>query len=113
MSLIHISFQFSIKQQLTFRKTQKSKASVSKSYYSKISDENFKSIVCAIQLVLEKWTGKSGKSDASPFKYQIHKWSNTLKKFVGCCLNVFDHFVGLVLKGLMLEVALPKREDLV
>ena len=32
------------------------------------------------------------------------KWSNTLKQFVGKklinCLSVFDHFVGLVLKGL-------------
>ena len=27
------------------------------------------------------------------------KWSNTLKQFVGC-LTVFNHFVGLVLKGL-------------
>ena len=31
------------------------------------------------------------------------KWSNTLKRFVGCLptnwLSVFDHFVGLVLKG--------------
>ena len=32
------------------------------------------------------------------------KWSNTLKQFVGNlptnCLSVFDHFVGLALKGL-------------
>ena len=32
------------------------------------------------------------------------KWSNTLKQFVGNlptnCLSVFDHFVGLTLKGL-------------
>ena len=31
-------------------------------------------------------------------------WFNTLKQFVGklpsICLNVFDHFVGLALKGL-------------
>ena len=31
------------------------------------------------------------------------KWSNTLKQFVGKlpknCLSVFDHFVGLALKG--------------
>ena len=35
------------------------------------------------------------------------KWSNTLRQFVGNlpanCLNVFDHFVGLVLKGLSTE----------
>ena len=33
------------------------------------------------------------------------KWSNTLKQFVGKlaanCLSVFDHFVGLTLKGLL------------
>ena len=28
------------------------------------------------------------------------KWSNTLKQQPTNCLNVFDHFVGLVLKGL-------------
>ena len=32
------------------------------------------------------------------------KWPDTLKQFVGKlptnCLNVFDHFVGLALKGL-------------
>ena len=31
------------------------------------------------------------------------KWSNTLKQFVGNlpnCLSVFEHFVGLALKGL-------------
>ena len=27
------------------------------------------------------------------------KWSKTFKQFVGCCV-VFDHFVGLALKGL-------------
>ena len=36
------------------------------------------------------------------------KWSNTLKQFVGKlptnCLSVFDHFVGLGLKGLTLAL---------
>ena len=36
------------------------------------------------------------------------KWSNTLKQFVGKlltnCLNMFDHFVGLVLKELKTRV---------
>ena len=36
---------------------------------------------------------------------KITKWSNTLKQFVGNlptnCLSMFDHFVGLALKGLM------------
>ena len=34
----------------------------------------------------------------------LTKWSNTLKQFLGKlstnCLSVFDHFVGLALKGL-------------
>ena len=31
------------------------------------------------------------------------KWSNTLKQFVGnSCLSVFNHFVWLALKGLMM-----------
>ena len=38
------------------------------------------------------------------FSVNFIKWSNTLKKFVGNfptnCLSVFDHFVGLALKGL-------------
>ena len=37
----------------------------------------------------------------------ITKWSNTLKQFVGKlptnCLSVYDHFVGLALKGLKLS----------
>ena len=40
----------------------------------------------------------------SPLSANITKWSNTLKQFFGKlpanCLSVFDHFVGLVLKGL-------------
>ena len=36
------------------------------------------------------------------------KWSNTLKEFVGTlstnCLRVFDHFVGLGLKGLITKI---------
>ena len=38
------------------------------------------------------------------FSTDFKKWSNTLKQFVGNlpmnCLSVFDHFVGLALKGL-------------
>ena len=33
------------------------------------------------------------------FSANLTKWSNTLKQFVGC-LSVFDHFMGLALKGL-------------
>ena len=40
----------------------------------------------------------------NPLSTNITKWSNTLKQFVvklsTNCLSVFDHFVGLVLKGL-------------
>ena len=43
--------------------------------------------------------------DINPWSANPTKRSNTLKQFVGKlptnCLNVFDHFVGLALKGLM------------
>ena len=35
----------------------------------------------------------------SIFKGQPHKMDKN-NQFVGCCFNVFDHFVGLALKGL-------------
>ena len=42
----------------------------------------------------------------NPLSTNFTKWSNTLKQFVGQlptkCLSVFDHFVGLALKGLSL-----------
>ena len=41
----------------------------------------------------------------SPFSANFTKWSNTFKQFVGNllmnCLNVFNHFMGLALKGLI------------
>ena len=41
----------------------------------------------------------------NPLSANPTKWSNTLKQFVGKkptnCLSVFDHFVGLALKGLI------------
>ena len=41
----------------------------------------------------------------NPLSANLTKWSNTLKQFVGKlptnCLSVFDHFVGLALKGLI------------
>ena len=44
------------------------------------------------------------KSLLNPLSANPTKWSNTLKQFVGKlpknCLSVFDHFVGLALKGL-------------
>ena len=40
----------------------------------------------------------------NPFSANFTEWSNTFKHFVGnlpkYCLSVFDHFVGLALKGL-------------
>ena len=40
----------------------------------------------------------------NPLSANPTKWSSTLKQFVGNmpmnCLSVFDHFVGLALKGL-------------
>ena len=43
-------------------------------------------------------------SIVNPLSANPIKWSNTLKQFVGNlpanCLSVFDHFVGLALKGL-------------
>ena len=40
----------------------------------------------------------------NPLSANHTKWSNTLKQFVGnlptICFSVFDHFVGLALKGL-------------
>ena len=42
----------------------------------------------------------------NPLSTNFTTWSNTLKQFVGKlptnCLSVFDHFVGLTLKGLSL-----------
>ena len=42
----------------------------------------------------------------NPLSTNPTKWSNTLKQFVGKlptnCLSVFDHFVGLALKGLII-----------
>ena len=46
----------------------------------------------------------------NPLSANITKWSNTLKQFVAKlptnCLNVFDHFVGLALKGLKTKTSL-------
>ena len=44
----------------------------------------------------------------NPLSANHTKWSNTLKQFVGNlpknCLSVFDHLVGLALKGLRQEI---------
>ena len=55
---------------------------------------------------IEKGKRNSG-NHINPLNANFKKWSNTLKQFVGKlptnCLSVFDHFVGLVLKGLTTE----------
>ena len=47
----------------------------------------------------------------NPLSTNPTKWSNTLKQFVGKkptnCLSVFDHFVGLALKGLNFDSLKP------
>ena len=44
----------------------------------------------------------------NPLSANPAKWPNTLKQFVGKlatnCLGVFDHFVNLALKGLILDL---------
>ena len=46
--------------------------------------------------------------NTDPLSAKPTKWSDTLKQFVGSlptnCLSVFDHFVGLALKGLYSRV---------
>ena len=46
-------------------------------------------------------------TDINPLSAKLTTWPNTLKQFVGNlptnCLSVFDHFLGLALKGLKLE----------
>ena len=48
---------------------------------------------------------KQTNAKLNPLNIKPPKWSNTLKQFVGKlpenCLSVFDHFVGLALKGLI------------
>ena len=47
---------------------------------------------------------RMGGGVTNPLRANLTKWSDTLKQFVGKlatnCLTVFDHFVGLALKGL-------------
>ena len=47
----------------------------------------------------------------NPLRANPRNWSNTLKQFVGNlpmnCISVFDHFLGLALKGLMEVYSIP------
>ena len=57
---------------------------------------------------IEKWPNFSSLSTKPT------QWSNTLKQFVGSlptnCLSVFDHFVGLALKGIKILRCLQFHE---
>ena len=49
-----------------------------------------------------------------PLSTKLTKWPNTLRQFVSNlstkCLSVFGHFVGLVLKGLLLMLSIATRK---
>ena len=49
--------------------------------------------------------GSLSTEELNPLSANFTEWSNTLKRFVGKlptnCFSVFDHFVGLALKGLI------------
>ena len=55
--------------------------------------------------------------DVNPLSANPEKWSNTLKQFVGNlptnCLSMFDHFMNLALKGLMMHIIFMKLPNLV
>ena len=75
-------------------KTNASYAQISKKKFSKLLTTNDN---C-------EYLGHSWQNTFNPLSAKFMKWSNTLKQFVGKlptnCLSVFDHFVGLALKGL-------------
>ena len=55
---------------------------------------------------VKMWKGIEQTADTqklNPLSANLTKWSNTLKQFTDNlptnCLGVFDHFVGLALKG--------------
>ena len=56
---------------------------------------------------LQNW--QSRRIFLNPLSANIKKWSNTLKQFIGKlptnCLSMFDHFMGLALKGLKTDIA--------
>ena len=67
-------------------------------------------ILYSFRFLMLKWSNQSvtvgvhNIAHFNPLNANFIKWSNTLKQFVGNlptnCLSMFDHFVGLVLKGL-------------
>ena len=65
--------------------------------------------------VLTTWDCFAAKNvGLNPLSANFTKWSNTLIQFVGKfptnCLAVFDHFVGLALKGLNTQGLIFKKE---
>ena len=65
-------------------------------YYAVLTKDNGKEILTVVLKFLESFV--------IPLSANPKKWSNALKQIVGNlatnCLSVFDHFVGLALKGL-------------
>ena len=57
-----------------------------------------------LRVKLQNWKIVKGRTVIKPLSANITKWSHTHKQFVGKLptnrLSVFDHFVGLALKGL-------------
>ena len=58
-----------------------------------------------VNLYIQRDVQVSLSRQLNPLSANPTKWSNTPEQFVGNlpanCLSVFDHFVGLALKGLM------------
>ena len=58
-----------------------------------------------------------GNCHFNPFNANFTKWSKTLKQFITNlptnCFSVFDHFVGLALKGLIAVAILSKLRKII
>ena len=54
-------------------------------------------------------------SNLNPLSAKPAKCSNTFKQFVGKlptnCLSVFDHFVGLALKGISINCVIDRKNS--
>ena len=53
---------------------------------------------------IAKFSGKRHLDFTQPFKCQHHKMVKQTQTILKLCLSMFDHFVGLALKGLKLYV---------
>ena len=78
------------------------------------SDQNLNRLLCCFQWYHQFFviTYKIAIHLINPVSANMIKWSNTLKQLVGKlptnCLSVFEHFVGLALKGLRLSLRWEK-----